>query len=73
MNETRPAPRRIKRPEGQGDLFVKRRPVLARCKCCGHGLSDPESVAREVGPTCWGKGGGERYQIMLDLEGRAQA
>ena len=56
----------------QGDLFMhnRRRPILCRCKSCKRGLSDPESVAREIGPECWAKGGGERYQIMMDLEAR---
>lgn len=52
------------------DLFTRRRkhPVLCRCKACGHRLSDPESVKREIGPTCWAKGGGERFQLPLGLE-----
>jgi hypothetical protein len=53
----------------QKDLFTrKRRPILCRCKCCHHGLSDPESVARGIGPECYAQGGGERWQIMLGLE-----
>ena len=57
------------KPE-QGDLFLKpRRPALAKCRCCHHPLSDPASIARGVGPSCWARGGGERYQIQLKLEG----
>lgn len=57
-----------KRDEQQELFMKKRHTILCRCKCCNHGLSDPESVAREMGPSCWEKGGGERFQIMMNLE-----
>jgi hypothetical protein len=34
------------------DLFYPVMPVYARCGCCGRTLSDPESVARGIGPEC---------------------
>lgn len=35
-----------------------------RCQHCGMALSDPESVARRIGPDCWAKG----YRPPLDLD-----
>ena len=29
--------------------------AVGRCRCCGTILSDPVSVERGVGPTCWAK------------------
>jgi|GEM_PF-2973869 len=43
-------------------------PDACRCKSCKRRLPDPESVAREVGPECWKKGGGERYQFMFGFD-----
>lgn len=60
----------MSKKDPQGDLFVKRRarPVLCKCKACRHPLSDPASVERKLGPVCFEKGGGERWQIMLGFE-----
>jgi hypothetical protein len=71
MNETQKARRYAVK---QGELFMKHRarPVLCKCRACGHGLSDPESVERKLGPTCWAKGGGERWQIPLGFEERGR-
>ena len=56
----------------QGELFMRRkRPTVCRCRACNRPLSDPESIERELGPECWRKGGGERWQLPLSFEGRA--
>ncbi len=44
-----------------------------RCKACHRRLSDPDSIRRGVGPSCWKKGGGERYQFMIDFDEAVRA
>jgi hypothetical protein len=41
-------------PEGSAVAYGKR---LGKCACCGRALSDPESVARGIGPICAGNFG----------------
>lgn len=37
-----------------------------RCACCGRALTDPQSVARSMGPVCWGKCNGDVFEADLD-------
>lgn len=43
------------------------------CACCARGLTDPESIARGIGPECWTHIGVRRWHAMATRSGQLAA
>ncbi len=44
---------------------------MPRCKRCGRQLTDPESIARDYGPTCWRRRSpDEQLTLQMDKPSR---